>query len=42
MTCMISHFQEGRCFQLNPLESLIADSSEWNEIYKKQNNIKEI
>ena len=41
---MISQFQEGRCFQLNPLESLIADSSEWNEIYKKtkyyQRNLK--
>ena len=35
MTCIISHFQYGRPFQLNPLVSLLVDSHAWNEIYKK-------
>ena len=26
MTCRISHFQDGRSFQLNPLVSLLVDS----------------
>jgi hypothetical protein len=30
----ISHFQDGRPFQLNPLVSLLVDSKAWNEIYK--------
>jgi len=34
MTCRISHFQDGRPFQLNPLVSLFVDSHAWNEIYK--------
>jgi hypothetical protein len=34
MTCTISHFQDGRSFQLNLLVSLLADSHAWNEIYK--------
>ena len=42
MTCRISHFQDGRPFQLNPLVSLLADSHAWNEIYNNKNNISEI
>jgi hypothetical protein len=34
MTCRISHFQDGRSFQLNPLVSLLVDPYVWNEIYK--------
>jgi hypothetical protein len=34
ITCRISHFQDGRPFQLNPLVSLLLDSHTWNEIYK--------
>jgi hypothetical protein len=34
MTCRISHFQDGRSFQLNLLVSLFVGSYAWNEIYK--------
>ena len=30
----ISHFQDGRYFQLNPVVWLLIDSYTWNEIYK--------
>jgi hypothetical protein len=39
MTCRISHFQDGRSFQLYPLVPLLVDSYAWNEIYKLKNNI---
>jgi len=32
MTCRISHFQDGRSFQLNPLVSLLVDLYTWNGI----------
>ena len=32
MTCRISHFQDGRSFQLSPLVSLLVNSFVWNEI----------
>jgi hypothetical protein len=35
MTCIISHFQDDRLFQLHPLVALLVDSHTWNEIYKK-------
>ena len=31
MTCSISHFQDGRSFQQNPLVSLLADLYAWND-----------
>jgi len=38
MTCRISHFQDGRSFQLNPLVSLLVDLYAWNEIYNNNKN----
>jgi len=42
MTCLISHFQDGGSFQLNPLVenftlSLLVDPYAWNEIYNCTN-----
>ena len=31
MTCRISHFQDGRSFQQNPLVSLVVDLYAWND-----------
>ena len=34
MTCMISHFQDGRSFQQNHLVSLLVDLYAWNDLGK--------
>jgi hypothetical protein len=41
MTCRISHFQDSRPFQLNPLVSLLVDSHAWWYTNNK-NNISQI
>ena len=40
MTCRISHFQDSRPFQLNPLVSLLVDSHAWYT--NNKNNISQI
>ena len=44
MACRISHFQDGRPFQLNPLVSLFVDSHVWigMKYTNNKNNISEI